>query len=112
MTRTIVPPASADLPAELVPSRVQPPGATRVKSAKRSADMKAKWDDPTVGADGLTYRQRRVAASKAARAAQLAPKSKSAPIAPAPSAAAPASPAPPPPDDARPKGGRGLRRWR
>ena len=91
-----------------------PPGAvTRVKSAKRSADMKAKWDDPAVGADGLTYRQRRTQASRDARARQLAAKRPGTPAPPSsrPAPAA-ASPAPPPSDDARPKGGRGLRRWR
>ncbi len=84
------------------------PPVTRVKSAKRSADLTAMWADPTVGPDGLTYRQRRTKGAADARAAQLARKrgTGGASAAIAPTSAAPPSGA------TGPKARRGLRRWR
>lgn len=43
------------------------PEGTRMKSKARADRVKAMWDDPTVGADGLTYRQRRLKAMHAGR---------------------------------------------
>lgn len=95
---------------------------TRVKSAARATRMSALWNDPTVGADGLTYRQRMQAKAKDQRSRDKnvppspPPAPEDPPSTPTPAAAPPGPPASPEPDSKTPaaKRRRGFskRGWR
>jgi hypothetical protein len=84
---------------------------TTVKNTVRAQKLKAKWDDPTVGADGLTYRQRMTKAAKEHYAARGGIRRKRTDPTPPPEPAPTPTPAPSDPPPAEKKTMRGWAPW-